>query len=268
MPSMRLGEIDISYNRQGAGFPILFIAGLSAGKDSWIPVANYLGNLYECITFDNRGIGESSKPEKGYTPQGLANDAVGLLDNLSINRAHVIGQSMGGTTAQLIALQRPELVSGLVLVSSSVFRDARTSYVLKSRKLLRERLNRYEYFLSIAPWFFGRESFSKPDFIDTWAKKQADKPNPQSVNTYGQLVDGWVGFDTRSQVKNITHPTLVVVGEDDILTRYQSQIIAELIPRAKLIVLPGLGHACTNEDPKLFADNAAKFLQNLPLPQS
>jgi pimeloyl-ACP methyl ester carboxylesterase len=264
MPTVKVGDIKVSYERQGTGFPILFIAGLSAGKDAWIPVVEHLKHQYECITFDNRGIGESSRPASGYTPQDLTNDALGLMDCLSLSRVHIVGQSMGGTTAQLIALERPELVHGLILVGSSAMRDARTSYVLNSRKVLQRSLTRYEYFaFAVAPWFFGRESLGKPGFIDAWAKKLAEKSNPQSLHAYNQLVDGWTGHNISSQLKAIIQPTLVMVGEEDILTLHQSRMVAESIPGAELLVLPGLGHSCIREDLEGFVNHVASFLKRV-----
>ncbi len=265
MAIIKVGRIKLGYQREGTGNPpIIFISGLSMDKEFWAPVVEHLKHQYECITFDNRGVGESSKPRSGYTIPDLARDTMGLLDRLSISRAHVVGCSMGGMVAQVMALQRPELVAGLVILGSMASRDHRSAHVIKTRSFLQRRLNRYEYSLTVAAWFFGPEALAKPGYAEDWARKEAEKPHPQALYAFDQLVDGIGQFDVRAQLKNIHQPTLVTVGEQDILTPpYQSRIIAESIPGAELVVLPGVGHFCITEDPRGFADRVASFLKRV-----
>lgn len=263
MPIIKVGRIKLGYLRDGTGSPpIIFISGLSMDKEFWAPVVEHLKDKHECITFDNRGVGESSRPRSGYTPYDLMQDTVGLLNKLSIPKTYVVGSSMGGIVVQLMALQRPELVAGLILVGSMATVDHRSGYVTKIRGFLQKRLSRYEYALVVASWFFGPQTLAKPGYAEDWAKKEAEKPHPQSLHAYNQLVAGAPGFNIRDQLKNIRQPTLVVVGEQDILTPpYQSRIIAENIPGAELVVLPGVGHFCVIEDPKGLADNVARFIK-------
>ncbi len=111
---------------------------------------------------------------------------------------------------------------------------------------------------------FGPEALGKSGFADDFAQKAVDNPYPQALYAFDQLVDGIGQFDSRAQLKNIRHPTLVMVGEHDILTTpHLSQTLAEGIPGAELVVLPGLGHFCATEDPKGFAGHVASFLQRV-----
>ena len=265
MSIVKMGRINLSYLREGNSVtPILFISGLSMDKEFWAPVVEHLKHQYECITFDNRGVGESSRPRSGYSPYDLMNDTVNLLDKLSIPRAYVVGCSMGGRIAQLMALERPELVAGLVLVGCMASRDPRSAHMMKTRRFLQRRLSRYEYSLTMASWFFGPETLAKPGYAENWAKKEAEKPHPQSLHALDQLVAGGAGFSIRDQLKNIRQPTLVMVGEQDILTPpYGGRIIAESIPGAKLVMLPGVGHFCVIEDPKGLAGRVASFLKRV-----
>ena len=264
MPRVTVGGIKIYYERGGAGTPILFITGLGGDHQPWAPVVEQLKDQYECVTFDNRGIGQSSKPPSGYTMSDLTRDTLGLLEALSISRAHIIGQSMGGLVAQNIALQQPKRVLSLVLLGSFAGGDARLNHVLSSRKFMQKRMTRYEYFWALAAWMFGPQTLERSGFVDGFAKMAASNPHPQSLRAFSQLVDGIAQFDNRAHLKDIRRPTLVMVGEQDILTPpYLSRALAEGIPGAELEVLPGVGHLCISEDTKGVANRLVSFFKRV-----
>ncbi len=96
MPTALVGRIRLYYECEGTGPPLLFISGLGADHHLWAPVVARLKDRYMCITFDNRGIGQSSRPRSGYAIPDLTRDTLGLLERLSISRAHILGMSMGG----------------------------------------------------------------------------------------------------------------------------------------------------------------------------
>jgi len=125
-------------------------------------------------------------------------------------------------------------------------------------------MKRYEYIWALAAWMFGPEALDKPAFIDAFARKVADNPHPQALHAFDQLVDGIGQFDNRAQLKKIRQPTLMMVGEHDILTPpHLSRILVEGIPDAELVVLPGVGHFCHAENPIEFADRVASFLKRV-----
>ena len=261
MPKAALGSIELHYERQGDGSPLAFISGLGANRGLWNPVVEILRDRYECITFDNRGIGESSRPDSGYTISDLTRDTLGLLDSLSISTSHIIGMSMGGMVAQEIALERPGMVRGLILAGSMAAPDERLMHVLNSRKAMQRQMKPYDYFWALAAWMFGPGALSKQGFAEEFAKRGAENPHPQSLRAFDQLVDGIGQFDVRMRLGEIKAPTLVIVGEQDILTPpHLSRALAEGIPSTEFAVLPGLGHFCATEDPKGFAATVDRFL--------
>jgi len=111
--------IELYYEVHGAGEPVLLIAGLGFGAWSWFRQIPDLARHFLTIAFDNRGAGLSEKPDCEYTIEMMAEEAVGLLRALGVARAHVLGHSMGGYIAQEVALRHPEVVSSLILVSTS-----------------------------------------------------------------------------------------------------------------------------------------------------
>ena len=261
MPTIKIRDVKIYYEREGAGAPLLFISGLGGDHQVWAPVVERLKDRYGCIRFDNRGIGQSSRPRSGYAIPDQTQDVRGLLDALSVSQVHIVGQSMGGMIAQNIALQRPRLVRSLVLLASSAAMDSRSNHFIRSRTVMQRRMTGYEYFQAIVPWFFGPEMLSKPGFVESWARRAADHPHPQSINAFSQLANGIAKFDGRAQLKDIRQPTLVMVGEHDILTPpYMSRVLAEGIQGAELVVFPGLGHMCILEDTNAVIKQIATFL--------
>src|SRR6476469_4700098 len=125
---VHVGDIDIAYKMLGKGDPILLFNGASDGMDAWDPsFPRILSSNHTVIAFDSRGLGNTTSGSKPYTYQQLANDSAGLLDALKIQRADVMGYSLGSYIAEQLAIMYPDKVNSLVLiVSSSGVKDHKT----------------------------------------------------------------------------------------------------------------------------------------------
>ena len=119
MPVVRTNSIDLYYEVQGAGTPLVLLAGLGYPGWQWHRMAPLLAQRCQVFTLDNRGVGRSDKPAGPYTASLLAADTVGLLDALGIEQAAIMGHSMGGFIAQALALEYPQRVSKLILASTA-----------------------------------------------------------------------------------------------------------------------------------------------------
>ena len=115
MPRIKVQDIDLYYEIHGEGYPMVLIRGLGSNADHWYTQTPVFSSRYRVVSFDNRGIGRSDKPNEPYTISMMADDTVGLMDALGISRAHILALSMGGMIAQEIALKYPEKVESLVL---------------------------------------------------------------------------------------------------------------------------------------------------------
>ena len=125
MPKIQVNGIELFYDVQGTGEPLLLIAGFMCDHIYWSLLMPSLVKQYQVIRLDNRGIGQSSAPNSPYNMKQMASDTAGLLDHLGINKVHVAGHSMGGQIAQELVLAHPEKVRGLMLLSSWAKGDGR-----------------------------------------------------------------------------------------------------------------------------------------------
>jgi pimeloyl-ACP methyl ester carboxylesterase len=124
MGKVKIDSIELYYEEHGSGDPLLLIMGLAADSVAWMFQIPAFAERYRTIVFDNRGVGRSDKPPGPYSIHQMANDTAGLLDALGIERAHVVGVSMGGMIAQELALNHPQRVRGLVLACTYPEPDA------------------------------------------------------------------------------------------------------------------------------------------------
>src|SRR5512136_2791190 len=120
MPYANLGGISLYYETHGQGEALVLIPGMGADHSSWFRQLSAFKKHYRVITFDPRSIGKSSRPKEPYGFKALADDVVSLMDHLAIKEANVLGQSLGGLVAQELAIDYPERVLKLALVSSTM----------------------------------------------------------------------------------------------------------------------------------------------------
>jgi pimeloyl-ACP methyl ester carboxylesterase len=118
MPLIKAGDINMHYESHGRGFPLLLIAGIGYHSGCWFSVLPHLSQGFRVVVFDNRGVGRSDKTAEGYSIEMFADDTANLLRTLGIEKAHVLGRSMGGAIAQQMAIRHPDLVEKLVLVAT------------------------------------------------------------------------------------------------------------------------------------------------------
>jgi len=131
MPFAKINNFSIYYDIYGAGEPLVLIAGLGSDSMSWFNVIDDLAKNYKLIVFDNRGCGRSDYPSGKISIEDMAEDTAGLLGYLNIDKANILGHSMGGYIAQEIAINYPERVNNLILVSTAANTSARNKLIFK-----------------------------------------------------------------------------------------------------------------------------------------
>lgn len=265
MPLAPIRDILMYYEEAGSGEPLLLIAGLGADLQTWRFQVADLSKSFRVITFDNRGAGRSSAPDRPYTISAMAADAVALLDHLGIAKANVVGWSMGGFIAQELAIEHPTRVSKLVLVATSATLDGQVrARIAGNMNIRRSNLSREQQARIDAPWLFSAALLDDADRYERSIQNGLSNPYAQQDHAYirqCQAALNWEG--TVDRAAKIACPTLVVAAREDIAipARLTDQL-AKLIPGATQLQLPG-AHASCIEFPREY--NAA-FVDFLAVP--
>jgi 3-oxoadipate enol-lactonase len=250
--------VRIAWEEAGSGTPLLLIQGLGYARWSWEPIVPGLAERYRVVSFDNRGIGESAKPDGPYTARAMAEDALQVLDEAGIDRAHVLGASLGGMIAQELAVAAPHRVGKLVLccttpggestvpmpqVTVSLFAEAATlAPEVALRRFVENALARD------APADLIQELFDR---------RVANPPDPAGWQAQAAAGIGFAGVDG-----SIAAPTLLVTGtEDNVVDPRNSDVLAERIPGAEVERIEGTGHLFFWEQPETFVRIVSEFLQ-------
>lgn len=254
MPKLPVAGTELYYERRGGGEPLLLIQGLGANSVHWgEPFLSELERDLELVLVDNRGAGRSA-PLSGddLTTAGLAADALALLDALELDRVHVLGFSMGGMVAQELALAHPERVRSLILGSTSCggtqssTTDQAVVRALTAAVLSRDqdRVLRTGFEFVVSPEF-AADPANYADFVAAARRHPADIPLLMAQQA------AVVAHDTYSRLRALRVPTLVVHGTvDQMLSAINGDLVASLIPGARLELLDGVGHLFFWEQPQ------------------
>jgi pimeloyl-ACP methyl ester carboxylesterase len=258
---VHVGDIDIAYKIFGKGDPILLINGYSHSMDNWDPtLLERLASNHTVIIFNNRGIGNTTSGEnRFFSIAQFANDTAGLLDVLEIKQADILGYSMGGFIAQELALTHPDRVGKLIIYASicggneSILASQVINMLSNGSGTAMERIERFQ------PLFFPEKWRNEnPNYLERIPKTIETIPN-KTLDQHTEAIFNWTG--TCSKLKNITQPTLVIVGTDDVITLpANSLLITERIPGAWLVQIKGAGHGLMYQYPEQFNKVLQTFL--------
>jgi len=245
--------------------PILMIQGLGASKNAWNLQRIAMATRFRIISFDNRGAGRSDKPTAPFTLEQMAEDAIAVLDAAGIETAHVVGASMGGVISQIVAVKHPHRVRSLTLVCTACRNHPWRQELLQSWAKTAEEKGMIEVGKEAAQWVMSPRSFRRLVPAFTWMGPLAAlRPRHSFVSQIHAILN--TREDLVDQLSTITAPTMVIVGNQDILTpRGDSEEIAERIPNAELVVISGAAHGLMMEHSSTLNKILIEFLQRTEL---
>ncbi len=254
MPCTDAPGFRMEYKTHGRGAPLLLINGLGSDRSEWLHQLPAFSRRFRVITFDNRGAGGSDTPPGPYTTAQMADDAAALLGHLGVERAHVLGVSLGGMVAQELALRHPDRVRRLVLACTAPGGEGSLRpapevlklFVLSPGTDLEEGIRR------VVPLLYSeRYRRDCPREIEEFVRRRLAMPVSAQSNAW-QLAAA-MSHAAWDRLGAIGIPTLVITGDGDMVVPPEnSRRIAHRIPGAKLVVLPEAPH-------RLFAENAEAF---------
>ena len=180
---------------------VVLINGLSGHHRVWGALPSLLGTSYRVISLDNRDSGLSQRVEAPYAIQDMAQDVVGLLEELSIAHAHVLGYSMGGAIAQELAIGFPNLVDRLVLLATYDAADPRGADLFRGFASLRRDLPREEYIRLTLPWGYTYKEYQIPGLIEQVVKDVSEDPLFREPDAYERQMEATIAFNSRDSLQ-------------------------------------------------------------------
>jgi len=263
MPQVRVPDgTTISYDVFGRsdGEPLLMIQGLGADSRGWALQRLAFGRRFRCYAIDNRGVGRSDKPAGPYSLLDMAHDAIAVLDAEGVERAHVLGASMGGVISQIIGVEYPERVRSLVLACTAArHHDWRRELLSEWRDQV-EAKGMQGLSEGALEWLVGPRLRKR---FGVWLNLLARVLLQSPPEPFMAQIDAILAFpdEMRFELAACAAPTLVIVGSQDALTpQGDSEEIHELIDDSRLVVLSGAAHGLMAETPNAFNARVLEFL--------
>jgi pimeloyl-ACP methyl ester carboxylesterase len=264
MPHVRANGINLYYEEYGTGEPVVLIMGFTVSSVGWRWNISDFAKHFRVIAFDNRGVGQSDKPNVPYSMTTFADDTAGVLDSLDIKTAHVFGISMGGMIAQEFALRHPQRVKTLILGCTNC--GGPQAVLSKDPDVLNLLANIASVDVqqaalimtkvAVTPWFLQK----RMDVLLQLNQLSAQHPTPQ----HGMVcqMQAIQGHDTYERLPQITVPTLVITGKEDGLVPPENSVtLAQRIPNADLTLLSNASHLFNIELPRATAEVVTRFIQ-------
>jgi pimeloyl-ACP methyl ester carboxylesterase len=262
MPFQTVNGIQIYYEEYGTGFPVLLIQGLGYPSGMWFMQIPEFSKFFRTIVFDNRGVGKTDKPDEDYTVNLMAADAAGLLRAQKIERAHIVGVSLGGYIAQDLALSHPDLVDRLVLMSTSC---GGPQYPELTKDLWQEvaalaGLPPAEIFRRGMALAVNRPfALAHPELIERSVAIRSEDLQP--FYAFKHQSDAAMNFDSRNRTQRISRPTLVLAGSlDRVMPPSLTRELAGKIPGARLKIFPDAAHLLFLEEARAVNRLVLEFL--------
>lgn len=260
MPVLQLQDLALYYEVTGDGSPLLLIHGLGSSSRDWEMQIEPFAKVYQVITLDLRGHGQSGKPPGPYSIRMFAEDTAALVRRIDILPAHVVGISMGGMVAFELAVHFPQLLRSLTIVNS---------YPEMRVETLQEHLQVWRRFLILELlgmrgmgrmlggrlFPFPEQSDLRETFVSRWAQN--------NKRAYRESLRAILNWDVESRLGEIDCPVLVVASDQDYVTVEEKRVYTAKIPNAKLVIIEDARHAVTAERPDQFNTVLRDFLTSI-----
>ena len=269
MPLINANEVEIYYETRGSGTPLMLINGWGGNLDSWSSkMVDQLAEKQMVIMMDNRGTGRSSKPDSPYTLDMMAADTASVLDALSVDKAHVMGFSMGGIITQAFGLNYPEKTLSLILcgtqpggfhrITSDPLVHMDLAVIANPPPGMTERDRTIKLLYLLYPSDYVDANLEALIEDETYS----EYPTPSyALNRQSEAI---AGFDSYDRLPEMNYPVLVMTGtEDKLVPPGNSEVLAEWIPDATMVMIHGCGHGFLKQETDEAVWHILRFLDRV-----
>jgi pimeloyl-ACP methyl ester carboxylesterase len=275
MPIAHVNGTSLHYEINGAGEPLVLLPGLGLDKTYYRLGEPLLRDSYRTVGVDPRGVGQSDRTLRDFTCELWADDFAALIDALGLGRAHVLGSSLGGCTALMMALAHPEKVRSVIAVGAFSQLDRGIEMNFRLRLRIIEKLGMGEEIADhMALWTLSREFIETDEGAEVMAANKAGVRN-NSAEMYMALIRSILHWGRRlpgqereplftERLPAIRVPALIVTGDSDhFIPARHSKLIASRIPGAKYVEIGNAGHIPFKEKPRETVAAVKDFLRSL-----
>jgi 3-oxoadipate enol-lactonase len=263
MPKVKVNDITINYEQQGAGEPLVLIPYLAADNACYaFQVADYAKH-FTCISLDPRGAGETDKPEGTYSTELFADDVAGFMQAIGVKKAHLSGVSLGGAIGLWLASKHPQKVKTLSLHSCWPKTDPFLKVVAESWQTIAKGLGSAQDMIiqGIFPYCFTPELYAaKSDYIDQLAAFVRSRPK-QPLDAFLRQSNAVIAHDALGQLGKIAAPTQITFGRHDTVTSTRfAEPLKSGIKKSEVHVFEDCAHAAIYENVAAFNEKTLAFL--------
>jgi len=261
MQSVSINGLDIAYQRSGDGPPLVLLHGFICDSRVWRPQIDELSRDFDVIAWDAPGCGQSSDPGEEFSMAEFADRLAGLLDNIGLSSAHLLGLSWGGTMAMEFHRRHQDRVFSLILADTYAGWTGSLGAEQAEQRLARclgeSEMPAEEWVPQCVPDAFS--STAPKELLDGYASIMSDF-HPAGFRAMSRAVVP----DSRDILPGITVPTLLIWGDSDKRSPLTAgEAMRDAIPGSRLVVIPGAGHVSNMEQPEQFNAAVREFLQSI-----
>ncbi|MCI3951663.1 MAG: putative aminoacrylate hydrolase RutD [Burkholderiales bacterium] len=260
MGKARVAGGEIEYQQSGSGHPLIFVSGLGGVGRYWEPQLPVFGKRYRVITYDQRGTGGSDKQQRSFTVDQMTAELGGLMDALGIEKAHVVGLSTGGAIGQTLAIEYPQRLARMVVVSTWTHCDPWFRRLFEARRTMYREAGSELHAQFHPLWLYPPDYVNAHDAEIEEERRKAMAGAPPVEVSIGRI-DAIMAFDRRADLHRIKTPTLIVGADNDYITPpYHAEALGRAISGSKVVIMKGGGHAISKTRAEEFNRAVLDFL--------
>ena len=262
MPNVTLGDITLHYETEGAGPPLVMLAGMLSDSASWLPVVDNLAQSFTLIRPDNRLTGRTVPQLAPASPQIYAQDALGLMDHLGLDNAHILGHSMGGLIAMELASIAPERIRTLTLAGISPTRNPRLMSWFDTIMMLRMEAPKGLWLRALLSWLMRSEFYSDPANLKMSVAAGLAYPHAQSAAQMSAQIAALKAYRPTRALGDIKHSTHAILAHQDMFIPLDvAQEALSHMPDIAFTTLSEAGHSMHWDAPQEFCTAVKRYIE-------